>query len=78
MSYDDLITCLTLYADLFVRIAELACDLCKKLKKATLQAHEIQTAYVTSFSFPLLCLPHTCPLFLLYASTRIHLPHPPC
>ncbi|KAH0284370.1 histone-fold-containing protein [Aureobasidium namibiae CBS 147.97] len=30
--------------DLFTRIAELACDLCKKLKKATLQAHEIQTA----------------------------------
>ncbi|KAI4744286.1 hypothetical protein E4T50_05342 [Aureobasidium sp. EXF-12298] len=30
--------------DLFARIAELSCDLCKKQKKATLQAHEIQTA----------------------------------
>ncbi|KAI4851761.1 hypothetical protein E4T44_01932 [Aureobasidium sp. EXF-8845] len=30
--------------DLFARIAELACDLCKKLKKATLQARDIQTA----------------------------------
>jgi hypothetical protein len=39
---------LTLHADLFRRIAELACDLCKKLKKATLQAHDIQTAYVSS------------------------------
>lgn len=49
---------LTLHADLFRRIAELACDLCKKLKKATLQAHDIQTAYVSS-SLPLslsLCL----------------------
>ncbi|KAG9839874.1 hypothetical protein KCU98_g14789, partial [Aureobasidium melanogenum] len=30
--------------DLCLRIADLASDLCKKLKKATLQAHDIQTA----------------------------------
>ncbi|KAG9833949.1 hypothetical protein KCU77_g12344, partial [Aureobasidium melanogenum] len=33
-----------IHKDLCLRIADLASDLCKKLKKVTLQAHDIQTA----------------------------------
>lgn len=35
---------LTLQTDICIRIADLASDLCKKLKKPTLQAHDIQAA----------------------------------
>jgi hypothetical protein len=61
-SYREFVS-LTSHADLFRRIAELACDLCKKLKKATLQAHDIQTAYVSSLlyalTYPISSI-HTC------------------
>jgi hypothetical protein len=53
-SYREFVS-LTSEADLFRRIAELACNLCKKLKKATLQAHDIQTAYVSSLLYVLAC-----------------------